>query len=327
MPNRRQVVAAALPLVLASRRVAAQSTVIEKPARMLVGFPPGGAADLTARLFVGRMKGYAPSLVVENKPGAGGRIGLEAAKNAPADGSTLILTPSSMVVIYPHVFKALAYDPLADLIPVAPVCKITLGVFAGPKVPASVRTLADLLAWFKANPTEASLGYTAQGSTQHFTTILLERAGGVAFTGVPYKGGGLAVQDVLGGQIAATVTVPSTALPHVTAGKLRALATTGAARDAGYPTTPTFTEAGFKDIVVEEWFGVFLPARTPPAIVTRLNASLAEAAATSEVREGLARASLLPAMSDPETFARLVRADHDKWGAIVRAVGYKAEEQ
>ena len=314
--------AVAGPLI--ARNVAAQ--VIEKPAKMLVGFPPGGAADLVARLLVAQMKSYAPSLIVDNKAGAGGRIALEAAKNSAPDGATMILTPASMLAVYPHVFKSLPYDALVDFVPISTVCEITLALVVGPKAPAGIKTLADLLAWYKVEPKEAALGYVAQGSTQHFAAILLAQGSGIAFTEVPYKGGGPAIQDLVAGQIPASITVPSTILAHAAAGRVRVLATTGSKRDAALPDVATFQEQGYKDIVMEEWFGVLVPARTPEPIVAKLSAAVVEAARSKEVLDGLAKAGLSPSSATPAEFAARLRADHTRWAGIVKATGYKPED-
>ncbi len=299
---------------------------IDKPAKLIVGFPPGGSIDLVARLLAAQIKGYAPSVVVDNKAGGGGRIALDAVKASPPDGSTFILTPASMMIIYPHVFKTLSYDPFKDFEPIAPVCTISLAIAVGPKVPESVKTLADLVGWMKANPKEASLGYTAQGSTQNFTAVLFARGAGITLTEVPYKGGAPAVQDLLAGQIAASIAVPSTLAPHAAAGKLRVLATTGSKRETIMPDVPTFSEAGFKDIVIEEWFGVFAAARTPEPVLTTLHQSISEAAQTKDVQDALAKASLAQLTATRANFASRMKSDHDRWASIVKSSGYKPED-
>ena len=329
MTSRRKALlggASATVLAPFTRFAHAQATVIDKPARMIVGFPPGGAADLVARLFASQIKGYAPSIIVDNKPGAGGRIALEHVKQSPPDGATLAFTPASMMMLYPHVFKSLPYEPLTDFEPVAPVCKITLALALGPKAPENIKTIPDLIAWYKANPKEASLGYTATGSTQHFTSLLFTRGAGVPITEVPYKGGGPAIQDLLAGQIPAAVAVTSTILPHVAAGKLRILATTGSQRDAALPAAPTFVELEFKDIVANEWFGIFAPAKTPAPIVEKLNRAILDASASKEVIEVLQKSNLEPVRGSASEFAGMLKADHARWAAIIREVGYKPEE-
>ena len=256
-------VAGALVALGASPRKA-RAQVMSKAARLIVPWPPGGSTDSAARLLAEQMLGkYAPAIVIDNKPGAGGRLGLDVAKAAEADGSVFVLSPASPFVMYPHVYKKLSYDPFVDLVPVTRVCKFSFALSVGPMVPASVKTVADFLQWCRANPKDALYGIAAAGSGTHFAGVMLSRASGVTLTSVPYKGGAPAVQDLMGGQVAATLNVLGEVLPFVGSGKLRILATTGEARSRLTPDVPAVAET-FPGYVAAEWSGVFVPRRTPP---------------------------------------------------------------
>lgn len=328
MLNRRQFVLSGTAAVASlPAGLLAQTPALAKPARIVVGFPPGGSADLMARALAQQLGSYAPSVIVDNKPGAGGRIALEALKNAEPDGSTLVITPSSMVALYPHVYKKLSYDPLKDFTPVAMMASFPFVLAVGPLVPAQVKTVAEFLAWCRANPKLAAYASPGNGSTPHFAGVALARAAQVDLTHVAYKGGAPAMNDVLGGQIAANMAVISNALPLLQTGKLRALAITGAVRSPALPEVPTLIESGYRDVLVTEWFGVFLPARAPADLSVRLNAAVRDALGTRAVQEVLAKASFdAAAPSTPAEFGRMLKAEIDRWGAIVKASGFTPED-
>lgn len=328
MLNRRQFVLSGTAAVASlPAGLLAQTPALAKPARIVVGFPPGGSADLMARALAQQLSSYAPSVIVDNKPGAGGRIALEALKNAEPDGSTLVITPSSMVALYPHVYKKLSYDPLKDFTPVAMMASFPFVLAVGPLVPAQVKTVAEFLAWCRANPKLAAYASPGNGSTPHFAGVALARAAQVDLTHVAYKGGAPAMNDVLGGQIAANMAVISNALPLLQTGKLRALAITGAVRSPALPEVPTLIESGYRDVLVTEWFGVFLPARAPADLSVRLNAAVRDALGTRAVQEVLAKASFDAAPpASPAEFGRMLKAEIDRWGAIVKASGFTPED-
>jgi tripartite-type tricarboxylate transporter receptor subunit TctC len=322
MFTRRHVVAALGAGAAALGAAPAHSEVVGKLTRMIVGFAPGGSSDVVARLIADQMKGYASTMIIDNRPGAGGRIAMEVAKTSAADGSAMVLTPASMIVLYPHLYKPLGYDPLRDFIAVTTVCAFPFVVSAGPMVPGEVQTLADFVAWCKANPRLASYGTSGAGSMLHFAGMMLARAANFEFTHVPYKGASPALQDLLGGQVASTVGVLGIALPHIQSGKVRALATSGAERSPFLPDVPTLKEAGYPGLEIVEWQGLFVPARTPPAIVDALNRAVRAALATSEVRAGLGKQAFDVGGTSPTEFARLVQADIERWGPIVRESGF-----
>jgi tripartite-type tricarboxylate transporter receptor subunit TctC len=326
MLTRRRFVAAAAGAgasIAAAR--SAHSQVVGKLTRMIVGFAPGGSSDVTARLLVEQMRGYASTIIIDNRPGAGGRIAVEAAKAGAPDGSVLLLSPASMIVLYPHLYKPLGYDPVQDLVAVTTVCAFPFVLSVGPLVPRDVRTLADFIQWCKANPKLASYGTSGAGSMLHFAGMMLARAANFDFTHVPYKGASPALQDLLGGQVASTVGVLGIALPHIQAGNLRALAMTGATRSSFLPDVPTLTEAGFSGLEITEWQGLFVPAKTPPAVVQALNRSVRAALDTGDVKAGLIKLSFDAGGTSPEQFAEIVRADIARWEPIVKASGFTPE--
>lgn len=315
--------ACALPL----GAMAQPAPLLNKPVKIVVGFTPGGSADLIARALAGQLAAYAPGVIVENKPGAGGRIALEAVKNAEPDGSTLLVTPSSVTTLYPHVYRKLSYDPLKDLAPVSMLASFPFVLVAGPMVPAQVATLRDFIAWSRANPRQAAFASPGNGTTPHFAGIALNRAGNLDLTHVAYKGGAPAMNDVMGGQIASNMAVISNALPHIQAGKVRALAVTGPVRSAALPAVPTMTEAGYPDASVTESFGLYLPAKTAPETVLRLNALVREAMATKAYQDVLVKSSFDAApVMNPTDYAQQIKAETARWASIVKASGFTPED-
>ena len=241
-------------------------------AQLWVGVGPGGLVDVVARILAEELKGNS-SVIVENRPGGGGRLALGSLKNAPADGSIMVLTPASPLVVFPHVYKAVGYDAFGDFAPVTRICSYPLLISVGPMVPRSVATLADFVKWCIANPKQAAYGTPAAGSMLHFTGTILARAGGFEFTHVPY-GGPNGLQDLIGGRIAATIYPVGGALSYVQAGNIRALAVTGAERSRQLPDVATVREAGFPALEGEEWLGIVVPAKTPAETVKLLNAAI-----------------------------------------------------
>ena len=308
-----------------SLRALAQENV--KQVSITVAFPAGGATDILARLIAdGLRRSYAPTVVVENRPGAGGRIGTEYVKNGKNDGSVLLFTPAFPMLIFPQVYKNLPYDTLRDFVPVGIGARGgALALSIGPAVPASVKTVADFVHWCKENPTRAVFG-APSGSGQHFAGAMFARAAGIVLDLVPYKGGAPQIQDLLGGHIPASVNPVAEALPHAQGGKLRVLATTGSRRSPSLPDVPTMVELGYKDVLFQDWLGMFAPARTPPAIVTRLNAAMAGVMKSDQAAEGLAKLGMEAEIVTAERFAEMVRADYERYRAIVQATGFTADD-
>jgi tripartite-type tricarboxylate transporter receptor subunit TctC len=298
---------------------------IHTTTRMLVGFTPGGAIDVIARMLVEGIKNYSPSFIVDNRPGAGGRLALGALKGGPADGTAMILTPASSVAVFPHVYKTLGYDAFKDFAPVTTVCSFPFLITVGPMVPADVRTLGDFVEWCRANPKQSTYGTAAAGSMLHFTGVTLAKGGGFEFVHLPYGGPG-GIQDLLGGRIAATIYPIGTALPHVQSGGIRALATTGPQRSPLLPDVPMVREAGYPMLEASEWFGVFVPANTPAETVNRLNGVIRSLVSTDAFKTSLAKLSVDAVGVTPEEFAQLIKSDFDRWGPIVQASGFSPED-
>ncbi len=294
--------------------------------RVVAGFAPGGTADIVSRRVADKLHpGYAKNAVVENKTGAGGQIAVSFVKAAAPDGATLLLTPMSMLGIYPHTYKKLPYDPVADLTPVSGAALFDYGFAVGPMVPATVRTLPEFLAWCKANPTLANFGSPAAGSSPHFIGSLLGRAANVDLRHVAFRGTQPAVLDMIGGQIAAVSGPTGEFAQNVAAGKCRLLATSGAKRNKFTPGTPTMMEQGFKDMAFSEWFGFFLPAKAPQDVVQKLNAGIRAALASQDVIDGLAVSQLEALPTSPTQLAAMLKADTELWGPLVKAVGFTPE--
>jgi tripartite-type tricarboxylate transporter receptor subunit TctC len=293
--------------------------------RMLVGFGAGGAIDVIARMLVAGMKNYAPSFIVDNRPGAGGRLALGALKSAPADGTAMILAPASNFVVFPHVYKTLGYDAFRDFAPVTPVCSFPFLITVGPMVPTEVRTLADFAKWCADNPRQATYGTAAAGSMLHFTGVSFAKAGRFEFVHLPYGGPG-GIQDLIGGRIAATIYPIGTALAHVQSGAIRALATTGAQRSPLLPDVPSVREAGYPALEATEWFGVFAPTKTSTETVGRLTGAIHAAVNADTFKKGLARLSVDAMSLTPGEFAQLLKSDFERWGPIVQASGFSPED-
>jgi tripartite-type tricarboxylate transporter receptor subunit TctC len=296
-----------------------------KTIRLMLGVAPGAAPDVVARLLVDQMMGYGSPLIVDNRPGAAERIALEAFKNSPADGSVFMLTGSSPIAVLPHVYKKLKYDPPHDFMPVTTVCTFSFMLSVGLLVPQSVKTLDDFIQWCRANPKLATYGTLGAGTPHYFIGLMLARAAGFELAHVPYQGAA-AVQDLLAGQIAATIYPIGNTLPHVQSGSLRGLVITGPRRSPQLPDVPTMKEAGYPALEIVDWFGIFLPARTPAEIVGKLNPAVREALNTREVKAGLDKLSFTPAGGSPAEFARLISGDTKRWGPIVKASGFRPEE-
>jgi len=297
---------------------------LSRTARIIVGFPAGGSNDVLARHLAEMLRGaYAPSVIVENRVGAQGRIAVEAVKGAPADGASMLQTPASILTVYPHVFRNLSYDPLRDLTPVAPVCTFDLVMAVRADSPA--RSLHQLVDWCRANPKQAMYGSPAPGAIPHFVGVAFAKAAGIELLHVGYKGAAPAVQDLLGGQIPAYIGTLGDIIAHQKAGKVRALATSGLKRSRFAPEVTTFHEAGFKDVVAQEWYGILLPPGAPVDTVAKLNTAVASALDDRGFQEALARLNVDPAGGSAAAFAERIRSEQTSWGPVVKASGFSLD--
>ena len=315
---------AATALLASVPRAFAQAAL--ENVKLITGFPPGGTSDTICRRVAAKLTpGYARTAVVENRTGAGGQIAIQAVKAMAPDGSTILQTPMSMLGVYPHIYKKLAYDPVADLTPVTLGCTFDFGFAVGPAVPASVKSLADFLAWCKANPDKANFGSPAAGSVPHFIGALLGRNAGIDLKHVPYRGTQPAILDMIGGQVQAVSGPIGEFTQHVAAGKCRLLAATGGARSKFAPDTPTMVEQGLRDMNFSEWFGFYLPGKAAADVVQRANTALRAALGDKETVDGLALMGLEAKSSTPGELAAMLKADTERWGPIVKTIGFTAE--
>ena len=294
--------------------------------RLITGFAAGGTSDTTCRRVATRLAPeYAKTAVVENKTGAGGQIAVQYVKAAAPDGTTVLQTPTSMLTIYPHIYKKLPYDPVADLTPVTLACSFDFGFAVGPAVPLSVKTVPEFLLWAKANPLGQNFGSPAAGSTPHFIGALLGKSGGLDMKHAAYRGTQPAMLDLLGGNISAVSGPIGDITQHLPTGKVRILGVSGARRSRFAPDVPTFAEQGLPELTHSEWFAFFLPAKASPEIVSRLNAAMKVALAQKDVVDGMAGFGLEAMSSTPAELADLVKKDTAKWAPIVKQVGFTAE--
>jgi len=327
MPTRRHLLATAtagLACGALLSRAAAQA--IAKPGRIIVGFAAGGGTDVTARILADALRGpYASTVIVENKPGAAARVAVDYVKNAEPDGSVMLFTPDFPITVYPYSFRSLSYDPVRDFTAVAPVTKSMLTYNIGWGVPGAVRRLAEFLQLCRANPGKATYATTAAGGTPHFVGVMLANTAGIPMTPVHYRGGAPALADLLGGHVSASVNPVSEILSFAKSGALRTLAVTGSRRSPFLPGIPTMGEAGY-DVTVDSWVGMFVPARTPGGVVNALSAAVGEAIGSARMIENLAMVGNEPQFQSPAQFAATVQADLQRWGPIVKASGFVADD-
>ena len=295
-----------------------------KPVRLIVPFAPGGTTDVLARLVAQKLTdALGQQFIIENKPGAGGNIGTELAVKSPADGYTLVMSFDGTLAINPNTYAKMPFDPQKDLAAVANVAQVPLLIVVHPGVAA--KTIVEFVALAKASPGRINYSSAGHGSTGHLTGELFRARAGIEIVHVSYKGGGQAVQDLLGGQIQLLVTALPTVEGHLKGGKLRALAFTSSRRMPGAPEVPTLAEAGYPGIEVLSWYGILAPAGTPPEIVRRLNAEINRVLQAPEVRERLTALGTEPTGGSPEQFAQVIRADTARWAKVVSDAGIRIE--
>jgi len=316
---------AALALVAATGAFAqGASSFPTRPVTVVVGFAPGGGTDIAARIIAKQLTvELGQQVLVENRAGAGGNIATGAVARATPDGYLISLATISSLTVQPHLNSKLPYDPRRDLAP------LTMGVvFANvlvvhPSVPAT--TVAEFIALAQAKPGTIGYGTSGIGTTGHLAGELFRMMAKAPIVHVPYKGGGPAMTDLLGGQIPSSFASAPSALPHVKAGKIRALATTGAARSSFLPDVPTIAESGFPGYEATNWYAFVAPGKTPKDVVAELNRQLVKVLSTPSVREQLLSNGMEPQPSTPEELARYMEREYETWGRVVKEAGIQAE--
>jgi tripartite-type tricarboxylate transporter receptor subunit TctC len=308
-----------LPLV-----ASAQGTYPDRPIRLVVPFAPGGVTDTSGRVIAEALgKRLGQQVIVENKSGASGNIGTQAVATAAPDGYTLVLGFDGTLVINPHVFSTIPFDTLKDLAPVGKIGDADLIIVAHPAFPP--KTLQELIAYSKKEANGVSYGTSGIGGTPHIAGELLNQQTGAKLVHVPYKGGGQAMSDALGGQIPLVFTAVAGAQQHVKSGKLTAIAVSSSKRSSSLPDVPTFIESGVADFAVSSWVGILAPAKTPQPIIDRLNRELNAVLATPEMVEQLAKLGIAATPGTPDAFGAQIKADLAKYGRVVKTAGIKAE--
>jgi tripartite-type tricarboxylate transporter receptor subunit TctC len=304
----------------------AQAGWPSQPIRMVVPYPAGGGTDFFARLVApGMGEALGQTVIVENRPGASGSIGATAvAKQLPADGHTFLLGDMTTYAVNPSMFEKLSYDPLKDLAPVTMTAKFDFLLVVNPQV-LPVHNLQELVAIARKTPAGLSYASPSVGTTHHLATELLARETGMKLVAITYKGGGPAVQDLLGGQVGLMFLDRASARPHIESGKLRPIAAAGVKRVSAYPDVPTLQEQGIKGFDVEGWQGFTVRAGTPDPVVKALNAAYLKAIAPEEIKRKLNEAGIDPVGSTPEQFRAYIQAETAKWRTVIRERGIKAE--
>jgi tripartite-type tricarboxylate transporter receptor subunit TctC len=316
-----------LPAMTASVLFAAPAAIAQqypsKPVRLIVPFAPGGPADITARIVGQKLsETLGQPFIVENRAGATGTIGAELVARSTPDGYTVLVTASANVIV-PHMFAKLAFDPLKDFTPITVVLTSPLLLTVTRSLPA--RSVKDLVALAKARPGELSFGSSGSGSSTHLTAELLKSVTGTKITHVPYKGQGQAIADVISGQIQLMFLSPPAAKQYVDAARLRALAITSDQRFSQLPDVPTFVESGYKELVTGSWYAVWVPAKTPDAVVSRLNSELVRIVNMPDVRNRIIELGGVPVGNSVAEFDAFQKAESARWAKIVKDSGAKLE--
>lgn len=295
-----------------------------KPIRMVVPFPAGGGTDIVARDVTHKITASTQwAFVVDNKPGSGGNLGIDAVAKAPADGYSLVIGQTSNLAINPTLYSKLPYNPQTDLSPVGLIGHAPLLLVVAQSSP--FRTLADVVAAAKAQPQALNYATSGNGTVAHLATEMFQREAGIKLTHVPYKGASQGLTDVIGGQVHLYISSVPTLLGHIKSGKLRALAVTSLQRVNDLPQVPTVAESGFKGFEAVTWFGLLGPARLPASVVNSVNIELNKALNSPDLRVKLEEQGLTIRPGTPDQFAKLIQSDIDKWGRVVKSSGARAD--
>ncbi len=311
-------------LTLSASTAAAQAAYPAKPIRLVVPFAPGGVTDTSGRLIAEQLsKRLGQQVIVDNKPGASGNIGTQMVATAEPDGYTLLLGFDGTMVINPHVFPKVGFDTAKDFAPIGKIGDAILILVSNPGLPA--KTLQQVIALSKTQSGGLSYGTSGTGGTPHIAGELLKQRTGANLTHIPYKGGGQAMIDVMGGSIPLVYTAVASAIQHVKSGKVHAVAVSSAQRAPSMPDVPTFIEAGISDFDINSWVGLLAPAKTPRAVVDKLNTELNAVLNDPAVRDRLNTLGITASPGGPERFGRDMARDLSRYAAVVKAANIKAE--
>jgi tripartite-type tricarboxylate transporter receptor subunit TctC len=317
--NRRHFLQAAAAATALPGLARAQSAAWpENPIKLVVPFPPGGGTDTVSRLVaekLGVLKKW--QIIVDNRPGAAGNIGLDQVAKAQPDGYMLAMAQTSNMAINPALYQKMPFDPLKDLTPIGLVCAQPVVLVVRKASP--FKSLTDVIAAAKKEPGKFTVAQAGMGTVGHLAGEMLIRAANVEMMQVPYKGAGPAMTDLLGGQVDTYFGSAASVMPQLQAGTIRGLAVTSAKRLQGLPDVPTAAEQGYKDFEATTWLGLVGPARLPDAIVKKINEALGEVLARKEVQERLVAEGNEPSPGTPQAFAQMIRSEHEKWGTLIRA--------
>jgi tripartite-type tricarboxylate transporter receptor subunit TctC len=318
---RRAFLALAVAIALP---IAAQDGYPTKPIRLVVPFPPAGGTDVLSRSIAQSITSNTKwTIVVDNKPGAGGNIGLDAAAKAPPDGYTIAMGQTANLAVNPALYSSMPYDPLKDFAPIALISSQPLILVVNASSP--YKTLKDLVDAAKKNPGKVNMASSSNGTIGHIGGELFQRRAGIKMTHVPYKGAGAAVTDLMGNSVDCFFGNTQAVGGLVTSGRLRPLAVTSPQRLANFPNVPTIAELGYPGFEAATWSGLLAPAGTPPAIIDRLNAEANKALGTTEMKAKLHEDGSTPLGGTPQQFAEFIRKEHAKWGAAVREANIKLD--
>ena len=326
LTRRAAACCAALGLVLAGTLVAPASaqTWPAKPIKLVIPFPAGGGTDIIGRALGQKLASNTGwTIVVDNKPGSGGNIGVDAAAKSAPDGYTVVLGQTSNLAINPTLYAKLPYDPVKDLTPVSMVASAPLVIVVGADSP--YKTLADLVAGARSKPAAINFATSGNGTVAHLAMEQFQNTANVKMTHVPYKGASQGLTDVIGGQVQVYVSSVPTLVGHIKGGKIRALAVTSTKRTDDLPQVPTVAESGYKGFDAVTWFGIAGPARLPKDVVGKLNAEINKALLSPDLLKKLSDQGADVAGSTPEQFGKLIQDDIARWGAVVKASGAKID--
>jgi tripartite-type tricarboxylate transporter receptor subunit TctC len=328
-PRRRALfgTTAALAAILSLPAARAQQAGLPAQARIFVGFAPGGSPDIVARRLAEQLTGkLATTVIVENRPGAGSRIALDAARQTPPDGLTLLVTPAGIVATNPHTYSKLNYDPFKDLTPIALTNTLTFGFAVGPAVPANVTDVASFAKWARSQPPgSVAFGSPAAGAPPHFIGDALSRSLELNLIHAPYRGAAPAFNDLYGSSIAAISLTLADLVRPAEAKRLRIIGVSGAKRSPFAPEVPTFAEQGVKGLDRDDWFGLYVAGAASPDVVQRLSALSKEVQTGAMYQKALRDAFIEPAWSTPAELDKRGHEDLAYWGPIIKATGFKAE--